>query len=714
MDHSKLKISYDNDVGSISEDFLIPCLQSCTFYRRTTYSFSSAVFKSWAGSFGRLVSHNIKIEILCDMSQIFETDRQLLDALESTVTPEQRLAIITERQDTIFLDALSFDMDSEGFTKRRHILDWLLATGRFELRFAWPKKVRSGHLQVQPLYHKKMGYFTFGDESTVGFAGSWNETIMGSQSNLEDCSVFSSLNPGDSERLSDVQCKVDRDWDGNNHKFDVLPVSIGSLNFIKNRASANQLEREFAPRLDSSGTIFPDESSLRPYQLDVLNSWESSGRKGIVKHATGSGKTFTALFAMRRHLSEGGICLVIVPSRLLLQQWNIEIPKIIPGVKNRILNVGGGHSLWKKHLGTFSKPSSSRAAKIIVAIADSAKTDAFLDNLNGGDHLMVISDEVHRLGSSQNSLILNKLESGARLGLSATPERFMDPFGTERIFDYFGGILEPIYELKDAIGKALVPYNYYPTQCVLTEDELDRWVELSTVINKLCASCKVNSNGELIPSDFLKLKLIERARIAKQAENKVSLTRKVLVENFHAGEKWLVYCDSTKQMSDIAESLDSMNISSSFYHSKMHDLEKAQALRNFKINGGILLSIKCLDEGIDIPSITHALIVASDQNPRQFIQRRGRVLRKDPLNTGKNKAYIWDIILTVGDSNIHVNLIKGLCIAELKRSIEFSRYSSNFEISSKKLRDIARRACITQDDLEYSLEDIEELEENKS
>ncbi|MDA8598218.1 helicase-related protein, partial [Porticoccaceae bacterium] len=200
----------------------------------------------------------------------------------------------------------------------------------------------------------------------------------------------------------------------------------------------------------------------------------------------------------------------------------------------------------------------------------------------------------------------------------------------------------------------------------------------------------------------------------KQAENKVSLTRKVLVENFHAGEKWLVYCDSTKQMSDIAESLDSMNISSSFYHSKMHDLEKAQALRNFKINGGILLSIKCLDEGIDIPSITHALIVASDQNPRQFIQRRGRVLRKDPLNTGKNKAYIWDIILTVGDSNIHVNLIKGLCIAELKRSIEFSRYSSNFEISSKKLRDIARRACITQDDLEYSLEDIEELEENKS
>jgi len=710
MDHSKLKISYDNDIGSISEDFLVPCLSSCQFYRRTTYSFTSGVFKSWAGSFSRLVSQDIKIQILCDMTQICETDKQLLEALESTISSEQRLAIISERQDTILLDALSFDNDSEKFSERRNILDWMLATGRFELKFAWPRKVISGGIDVQPLYHKKMGYFTFGDGSQVGFSGSWNETIMGSQSNLEDCSVFSSKTPGDKDRLLDVLKKVDNDWNGNNQKFDVLPVSVGSLDVIKKRALESSSENEISPQFEDLKYVHSDEISLRTYQLDVLNSWENCGRRGIVKHATGSGKTFTALFAMKRHLREGGVCLVLVPSRLLLQQWNTEIVKIIPGVKNKILNVGTGYSAWRASLTSFSRALPSESDRVIVAIANSASSNEFLDKLTGGDHLMVVADEVHRLGSLEHGRILNKLEAGARLGLSATPERFMDPEGTQRIFDYFGEILNPIYELQDAIGKALVPYEYFPVQCFLTEDELEQWAELSTVINRECASCNVNGNGELVPSRSLLLKLIARARIAKQAENKVLIAKKVLSENYHPGEKWLVYCDSTKQMNDIYNSLNSIDISSSFYHSKMHDSEKIQALNNFKTNGGILLSIKCLDEGIDIPSITHALIVASDQNPRQFIQRRGRVLRRDPFNASKTKAYIWDIVLTVSDANGNSNIIKGLCVAELKRSIEFSRYSDNSEISSKKLRDIARKANITHDDLEYSLEDIEELE----
>ena len=710
MDHSTLKISYDNDVGSISEDFLVPCLNSCRSYRRTTYSFTSGVFKSWAGSFSRLVSQDIKIEILCDMTQIFETDKQLLESLESTISPEQRLAIIAERQDTIFLDALFFDNDSEKFVERRNILDWMLATGRFELKFAWPKKVKSGRLHVQPLYHKKMGYFTFGDGSKVGFSGSWNETIMGSQSNLEDCSVFSSKTPGDKDRLWDVLNKVNNDWNGNNQKFDVLPVSAESLNVIKKRAFENSSDKHMPSETEHMKPTYSEEISLRDYQYDVLSSWESCGRRGLVKHATGSGKTFTALFAMKRHLREGGVCLVIVPSRLLLQQWNTEIVKIIPTVKNKILNVGTGYSAWRKSLTSFSRASTSASERVIVAIVDSASSDDFLDKFVGGDHIMLVADEVHRLGSLEHGRILSRLQAGARLGLSATPERFMDPEGTQRIFDYFGEILNPIYELQDAIGKALVPYEYFPVQCFLTEDELEQWTELSTVINRECASCNFNGNGELIPSKSLLLKLIARSRIAKQAENKVLIAKKVLSENYHPGEKWLVYCDSTKQMNDIYDSLNSSDISSSFYHSKMHDAEKVQALNSFKTNGGILLSIKCLDEGIDIPSITHALIIASDQNPRQFIQRRGRVLRKDPFNASKTKAYIWDIVLTVSDANSDSNIIKGLCVAELKRSIEFSRYSDNSEISSKKLRDIARRAKITHDDLENSLEDIEELE----
>lgn len=711
MDHSTLKIAYDNDSGSISEDFLIPCLKSCSYYRRTTYSFSSGVFKAWAGTFSRLVAQNIKIEILCDMTQICMSDEQLINALQNTISQEQRLSIISKMQDTILLDALTFDFDSDNLKIRANILEWMLATERFKLKFAWPKNIVTEHYSVQPLYHKKMGYFGFEDGSIIGFSGSWNETIRGSQSNLEDCSVFSSKVLGDENRLNHIVDKVDRDWFGNNSKFDVLDISNHSLEIIKNRASQFDPSQSSRNKKNANKeTFFNSEECLRPYQIAVLDSWENNGRKGIVKHATGSGKTFTALFAMRRHLSKGGVCLVIVPSRLLLQQWNIEIVKVIPNAQNTILNVGTGYSAWKKNLRSYSRSSSSKSPRIIVAITNSARSENFLKNLYDGQHLMLISDEVHCLGSSDNRRILDTVKAGAKLGLSATPERFMDPTGTARIFEYFGNPLEPIYKLKDAIGKALVPYEYFPVQCHLTDDELVEWIDISSEINRLLASCKTTADGELIPSEFLKLRLIARARIAKQAENKILVARKIITDNFFSRQKWLIYCDSERQMQELSASLDVINIPSSYYYSAMSDAEKEMALKNFKVNGGILLSIKCLDEGIDIPSITHALIVASDQNPRQFIQRRGRVLRRDPLNKNKDKAYIWDIVLTVADNSEDSKTLKGLCVAELKRSLEFSLHSYNCEISSKKLRDIARNGNITNEDLELSNEDFEEFD----
>ncbi|MDC3249093.1 DEAD/DEAH box helicase family protein [Porticoccaceae bacterium] len=715
MNHGFLKAAYDNDSGSISEDFLVPCLESCLSYRRTTYSFTSAVLRAWAGVFSRLVSQDIKIEILCDMSQICTTDDQLIEAMENTVTPESRLEVITSRQDSILLDALRFDTDSNDREARGNILEWMMATDRFELKFAWPKVITSGQMDLQPLFHKKMGYFTFGDGSIVGFTGSWNETVMGSRNNLEDCSVFSSTLLGDSRHLSNIITKVDQDWNGNNKKFDIVPVSKKTLDIIKARAPIEKPGNLFPASVSTNieNNPSPSEECLRPYQLDVLNSWERSDRRGIVKHATGSGKTYTALFAIKRHLMLGGVCLVIVPSRLLLKQWNEEIVKIIPEAKNKILNAGTGYSVWKSTLRLYSQPQSSSSTRIIVAITNTVATDLFLEKLCIGSHLMVVSDEVHVLGSSENRKILDNIDAGCRLGLSATPERFFDPEGTRAIFEYFGGILDPIYELKDAIGNALVPYDYYPIQCALTEIELENWLNLSIVINKLVASCNRDNTGQLVPTKLLKLKLIERSRIAKQAHNKIELAKGIIMEHFKYGEKWLVYCDSSDQMQTLADSLSIANISFSFYYSKMTDEQKIASLNGFKANGGVLISIKCLDEGVDIPSVTHALIIASDQNPRQFIQRRGRVLRKDPLNESKNKAYIWDIIITAGDETNDPELIKGLCIAEMKRSIEFSDYAFNREISSKTLRRIARKANITNKDLADALEDIEEPNEDK-
>jgi superfamily II DNA or RNA helicase len=401
--------------------------------------------------------------------------------------------------------------------------------------------------------------------------------------------------------------------------------------------------------------------------------------------------------------------LIVVPSTLLQTQWNQEVEKIIPECNGEILNVGGNYQKWKKDLPSFSKPTKSNKPKIIIAVVNTAAKNDFRSKLNQGDHLMLIADEVHRLGSDNFSKVFD-IKSGPRLGLSATPERYNDPLGTDRIFDYFGNSLEPPYELKDAIGDSLVGYEYYPTECQLTQSELDEWDEMSEEIRKLAAKCPRNKKNEIIPSKALQLAQIFRSKIAKTAENKVELTSKILRENFKQGQQWLVYCDSQHQIHSIQQELLNHGLMPSIYHSELKEIVKRATLDDFKNDGGILLSIRCLDEGVDIPSLSHALVIASSQNPRQFIQRRGRVLRKDRDNPEKRKAYIYDLVV-YADSNA-LDSVKSLALTELRRALEFGNNADNKEICSKKIRDIARKSGIDLNEDEDALQMLAYEEED--
>jgi len=97
--------------------------------------------------------------------------------------------------------------------------------------------------------------------------------------------------------------------------------------------------------------------------------------------------------------------------------------------------------------------------------------------------------------------------------------------------------------------------------------------------------------------------------------------------------------------------------------------DKASTLKYFAKNGGILLSIHMLDEGVDIPSIDHCLLIASSQSKREFIQRRGRVLRANPLRP-KGYAEIWDLIVVDEDGKAFVD-------AEITRAMEFGGTAMN-------------------------------------
>jgi superfamily II DNA or RNA helicase len=179
--------------------------------------------------------------------------------------------------------------------------------------------------------------------------------------------------------------------------------------------------------------------------------------------------------------------------------------------------------------------------------------------------------------------------------------------------------------------------------------------------------------------------LIQRARIAKEAENKIPMAARVISENFQAGQRWLVYCDNQFQMRKVSVSLGAIGVGSAEYFSGMIG-DKERTLRNFEVNGGVVVAIKCLDEGVDIPAVSHALILASSKNPREFIQRRGRVLRQ---SKGKHFAHIYDAI-TVPDALDTDFPAASIVASEIARGIEFAKSSEN-PSASTELERIATR-----------------------
>jgi superfamily II DNA or RNA helicase len=336
-----------------------------------------------------------------------------------------------------------------------------------------------------------------------------------------------------------------------------------------------------------------------------------------------------------------------------------------------------------------------------------ARKTEFRSRLHQGDHLLLIADEVHQIGSPDNSQLL-QTHVGPRMGLSATPTRFGDPDGTARLFDYFGPIIEPVVTLQDAIASGrLVPYEYHPHPVQLTASESENWKQLTTLIIREVARGPKDRDGQPLVADRVKLLLIQRARIAKKAVNKVALASNVLRAAFQADQRWLVYCEDLEQLSAVLAALRRIGLQAAEYYSEMQG-DKTATLEWLQRFGGIVVSIRCLDEGVDIPEVSHALILASSQNPRQFIQRRGRVLRKAP---DKYMAVIHDAVVVPPSAELEPEQL-ALARAELARALEFCMSAIN-KNGSEEIADIASQLGISFDVLTASgVEEADELPES--
>ena len=449
----------------------------------------------------------------------------------------------------------------------------------------------------------------------------------------------------------------------------------------------------------------PPSLQLRQYQQAAVDNWFANQGRGTLKMATGSGKTITALAIATELYNKINlqVLIVICPYCHLVNQWARESEKF--GLQP-ILAFEDGRS-WQNKLaaGLYevragdSLPDSCAARKFLTIITTNATLmgDSLRSQLRYfPEKTLIIGDEVHNLGAPRLGQSLPR-NIGLRLALSATPERHFDEQGTEAILDYFGPVLQPELTLADAIRqKALVHYLYYPILVELTESETRKYSYLTKKIGwALSGDEKVEEN------DALTTLLMQRARLIGAAANKLIALRELMINRLDTAHT-LFYCgdgsvegptrkNNNRQLTETAKLLGSeLGYRVNTYTASTPSAEREKLRQQFE-SGELqgLVAIRCLDEGVDIPAIRHAVILASSSNPRQFIQRRGRILRPHP---GKERATLFDMIVLppdLGRETLEVE--RNLLRKELRRFLEFADLADNAGEARVKLLQLQRR-----------------------
>ena len=463
-------------------------------------------------------------------------------------------------------------------------------------------------------------------------------------------------------------------------------------------------------KCDSTSTIstpcFPYPSGPREYQIAAFENWKSNTQKGLFAMATGTGKTITSLNCLLEIYKKSGCykALILVPTITLVEQWEKECAKFN---FDNVIKVCSKYSGWQTSLANIrmlelSNPDNKQSYIIISTYASFIRPDNFIElNQLPKKKLLLIADEAHNMGSGRIVKRLNDIKYLRRIGLSATPERQFDEEGNIRLMDFFGCDSSYTFEysMEEAIKKgALCKYYYYPHLVKLTDDEMAEYTELSHSIAKI-----INREDE-DSKEILKRLLLKRKQIIHKARNKKDVFRNILKEHLDKMgtlKYTLVYVPEGNKpddyTADIFDSYDTIKDDEDTVHlineytSIVRDLNTHIVVRQFTsessdrdamlkdfANGSIdvLTSMKCLDEGVDVPRSELAIFCASTGNPRQFIQRRGRVLR---THKEKRFAVIHDLVV-IPDNNFDPScqeIEKNLVSNEIRRVRDFAILSEN-------------------------------------
>lgn len=697
-----IKSEYRSLIDNVIQDFYIPLLSDAVLYCRAVGFFSSSALAEITKGIASIAKRGGKIRIVASPYLSDEDIEAIRKGYEDRNTIIEN-ALISQLSDGT-LDYYSME--------RLNLLATLIAEGILDIRIAFTE----GNNGVG-MYHEKMGIIVDADNNKVAFSGSMNESSTAMSINYETIDVYRSWGDEfESNQFSLKENAFTSIWNNTEPNIMVLDfpkVSQAIIDKYKKRPVDYDLDKKQFSRLlipvnkrsatRNIGARIPDDILLYQYQKDAIASWVGENYRGIFDMATGTGKTLTGLGAVAKlseDLDDELAVIIVCPYQHLVEQWVEDIVRF--NISPIIGYSSSSQKDWKKRLSQAVRNQKIRAEKkfFCFVCTNATFTNSYVQEQIGKikSPVLLVVDEAHNFGArSLSSLLDDRFDY--RLALSATLERHRDEEGTAALYNFFGRkCIE--YTLERAIEEdKLTPYKYYPVLVYLNDDELANYEQISYELSKHVIKGR---NGKTKLDNYGEMLAIKRSRIVAGAVHKLSRLIDV-IEPYKEDHFLLVYCGAThiatlnsdksdtneediRQIEAVTRLLgNNLGMKVSKFTSEENIDERNAIKQHFKDGDDLqaIVAIKCLDEGVNIPGIKTAFILASTTNPKEYIQRRGRVLRKSP-GTGKEYAEIYDFVtlprpldevsgLTEEQMRRDISLVKN----ELSRVIEFGRLSMN-------------------------------------
>lgn len=662
---SEIKSSYYSAKCNLVEEFYNKVLSESIRYDRVSGFFSSTSLAVAAMGMSNFILNKGRMRLVCS-ARLDEND-------VNAINNANDLKKIISHNFTKDFESIENEL-LKNYVK---MLGWMVANDILEIKIG-VKVDEDGNFDIG-MVHPKVGILYDELNNSIVFDGSVNETAFGWLKNIESLRVFKSWKH--KEFMVNDANNFDDLWYNSTDNviiFDIpdIPKSILTNNAPK---SENEFKKLVSKTNEEIKKILPkSKPKLRNYQNDAVKSWLSHNYKGIFSMATGTGKTYTALSCFDRLIGSKDSILTVIacPEVHLIDQWKKSL-KVDFKYKGSCI-ITSEDKKWRRNLvSVIGDLLGSTKNAVVLTSFDKFSDDDFMNiiKMHSGESFLIV-DEVHGIGAQKYRRGFLDVNYNYKLGLSATPEIEDDLERTDLVYDNFGGIVYE-YSLEEAIENGfLTNYTYHPIFVELTSEELEKYKKYSRIIAQLMGNSILNSSNEEKLESYIR----KRRNLINKAKNKLDAFRDFLNKNPNIKDL-IVYCADIKHLEEIESILDGeYKISNHRFTGGENPitvngiLGRDEILELFSIGHfRALCAIKCLDQGVDVPSTQNAVLLSSTLNSRQHIQRRGRILRNSP---GKKCAHIYDFIVIPNLKN-ESESVKNIFRSEMNRYEEYAKLAYN-------------------------------------